>query len=63
MVTAAKELIAAHPKVRAFLMECSMLPPYSEAVQRATGLLVYDFLIMIDYVYSAIVKKRFEDRI
>lgn len=61
VVTAAKELIAVHPKVRAFLMECSMLPPYSEAVQRATGLPVYDFLTMIDYVYSALVKKRFKD--
>ncbi len=61
VITAAKELIAAHPKIKAFLMECSMLPPYSEAVQRATGLPVYDFLTMIDYVYSAIVKKRFKD--
>lgn len=61
VVNAAKVLIAAHPKVRAFLVECSMLPPYSEAVQRATGLPVYDFLTMIDYVYSSIVKKRFDD--
>ncbi len=61
VIAAAKELIAAHPKIKAFLMECSMLPPYSEAVQRATGLPVYDFLTMIDYVYSAIVKKRFKD--
>ena len=61
VVNAAKILIATHPKVRAFLVECSMLPPYSEAVQRATGLPVYDFLTMIDYVYSSIVKKRFDD--
>lgn len=61
VVTAAKDLIATHPEVRAILMECSMLPPYSEAVQRVTGLPVYDFLTMIDYVYSSIVKKRFDD--
>ncbi|MDM8541468.1 aspartate/glutamate racemase family protein [Desulfococcaceae bacterium HSG9] len=61
VIAAAKELITAHPKIKAFLMECSMLPPYSEALQRATGLPVYDFLTMIDYVYSAIVKKRFKD--
>jgi len=61
VIAAAKELIAAHPEIKVFLMECSMLPPYSEALQRATGLPVYDFLTMIDYVYSAIVKKRFKD--
>jgi len=61
VVAAAGELIRKHPRIKAFLLECSMLPPYGEAVQRATGLPVYDFLTMIDYVYSALVKKRFED--
>jgi hypothetical protein len=40
-----------------------MMPPYSQAVQQATGLPVYDFLTMIDYVYTAIVKKHFADAI
>lgn len=60
-VQAAKDLISAYPEVRAILMECSMLPPYSEAVQRATKLPVYDFLTMIDFVYSSLNKKRFAD--
>ena len=34
----------------AIIMECSMLPPYSKAVQEATGLPVYDFINMIDFV-------------
>ncbi len=63
VVAAAEQLTATFPEIRAFLMECSMLPPYSEAVQRATGLPVYDFITMIDYVCSAILKKHFEDEI
>ena len=61
VVAAAEKVVADHPEIRAFLMECSMLPPYSRAVQESTGLPVYDFLTMIDYVYSAIVKKKFKD--
>ncbi len=61
VVAAAKKIISEHPETRTFLLECSMLPPYSAAVQQATGLPVYDFITMIDYAYSTIVKKRFED--
>jgi len=63
VVQAAKDMISEHPAVKSFLLECSMLPPYSEAVQFATGIPVYDFLTMIDYVYSALVKKHFKDAI
>jgi hypothetical protein len=63
VVQAAKEIISDHPEIRSLLLECSMLPPYSEAVQQATGLPVYDFLTMIDYVYSAVVKKHFANTI
>ncbi len=61
VVAAATKITSDHPDVMAFLMECSMMPPYSQAVQHATGLPVYDFLTMIDFVYSALVKRRFED--
>jgi len=63
VTASARRMIAAHPEVRSILLECSMLPPYGEAVSRATGLPVYDFLNMIDYVYSALIKRRFEDSI
>ena len=58
---AATRMVAEHPEVQSLLLECSMLPPYGDAVSRATGLPVYDFLTMIDYVYSALFKRRFED--
>ena len=38
----ALEVIAANPNIRAILMECTELPPYSDAVRAATGLPVFD---------------------
>lgn len=40
----------------AFLVECSVLPPYSPAIQEATGLPVFDFITLIDHVHSAVVQ-------
>ena len=31
-----------HPTLRAFLLECSEMPPYADAIRAATGLPVYD---------------------
>lgn len=59
VVSAVKELVQEDPKVKAILLECSMLPPYGAAVQEAVNLPVFDFITMIDYVYTAVVKKRF----
>lgn len=47
--------------IGALLLECSLLPVYSHAVHQATGLPVFDFLTMIDFVRSALVKKSFPD--
>jgi hypothetical protein len=59
VVAEAKQLAAGNPAVRAILLECSMLPPYGAAVQEAVGLPVFDFVTMIDYVFSAVVKKHY----
>lgn len=60
VVTMAKNMLEENPKIKAILLECSMLPPYGKAVQDATGLPVFDFINMIDYVFSAVVKKKYE---
>jgi hypothetical protein len=60
VVTTARQMIAAHPEMRAVLLECSLLPPYAVAVQEALGLPVFDYITMINYVFSAVVKRRFE---
>ena len=61
VVGTAKELTAGHPAVRSILLECSMLPPYGKDVQQVVNLPVYDYLTMIDFVYSSVVKKRFDE--
>lgn len=59
VVAAAEELAARETSVRAMLLECSLLPPYAAAVQEAVGLPVFDYVTMIDYVFSAVVRRRF----
>ncbi len=59
VVSVAQEMIREESKVKMLLLECACLPPYGAAVQEAVHLPVFDFITMINYVYSAVVKKRF----
>jgi hypothetical protein len=59
VVQAAESLVARDKDIRVILFECSVLPPYGKAVQDAVGLPVFDFVTMINYVHSAVVKKTF----
>lgn len=38
---------AAHPGLRAVLLECTELPPYADAIWHATGLLVLDAITLV----------------
>ncbi|WP_027369952.1 aspartate/glutamate racemase family protein [Desulfovermiculus halophilus] len=61
VVQAARTLQAENSDLGALLLECSMLPPYAAAIQEATGLPVFDYLSLIDYVAFAVRKKTFND--
>lgn len=41
------------PKTRAILMECTELPPYSDAVRHATGLPVFDAITNCDFFINS----------
>lgn len=58
-VSVARKMVEDEPKVGATLLECSCLPPYGRAIQEAVGLPVFDYVTMINYVHSALVKRRF----
>jgi len=60
VVEAAMELTKDDPKVKAIILECSLLPPYGSAVQKAVNMPVFDYVTMINYVYSALVKRPFQ---
>jgi hypothetical protein len=58
-VGAALDMVKKRPDIGMILMECSELPPYAAAVQRATGLPVYDFFSLIDFFAQGLVRKPF----
>ena len=55
MVHVARLLVAEHPEVGAIVLECTNMPPYARAVQRATGLPVFDIVTLTRWVYQAFV--------
>jgi hypothetical protein len=59
VVDAVRQIREEHRDLGAILFECSMLPPYAGAVQEATGLPVFDFVTMIDYLYAATHQRRY----
>jgi Asp/Glu/hydantoin racemase len=60
VVSVAKEMVKEDPRIKVILLECSCLPPYGAAVQEVVNLPVFDYITMINYVYSAVVKKKYE---
>jgi hypothetical protein len=54
-----RRILDEHPSVGAVLIECSNLPPYSAALQEVLGIPVFDYVTMINYLYSAVVHTSF----
>ena len=60
VVGVAQQLVQDHPDIGSILLECSDLPPYAAAVQSAVNLPVFDFISMINYIHSTLVRKPFQ---
>lgn len=52
-VDIARRLIAQHPEIEVFVLECTNMPPYASAIREATGLPVYDITTLIGWASSA----------
>lgn len=59
LVAAATQLTQEEPSTGAILLECALFPAYAAAVGAATGLPVFDFATMIDFVHTAVVPKSY----
>ncbi|RUV85188.1 hypothetical protein EOA75_27605 [Mesorhizobium sp. M1A.F.Ca.IN.022.07.1.1] len=60
VVRTAMDLVSTRPDVGAILLECSDLPPYAAAVQRATRLPVFDFTSMVEFFAAGLMRKPFD---
>lgn len=60
VVEAAVEMQQENPTLGAVLLECSDLPPYGAAIQRVTGLPVFDWIGFINYVHHAVVRTSYQ---
>ena len=60
IVAKAQAVLQQHPEIRSILMECTELPPFSDAVRFATGLPVFDAITCCDFFMSGCMdNKRF----
>jgi aspartate/glutamate racemase len=60
VVRVTQRLVEENDGVKAILFECTDLPPYAAAAQEAVGLPVFDFSTLVNYVFSALVRRRFD---
>jgi Asp/Glu/hydantoin racemase len=60
VVAAGVDLVRRHPEVGAIVLECTNMPPYAAALQRAVGLPVYDIYSMITWFHAGVRPRRFD---
>lgn len=54
VVGAAQRLLARHPTLTDIVLECTNMPPYADAVRRATGVRVHDITTLIGARFDAL---------
>ena len=59
LVDLAKEMVSKNPDVGAILLECTEMPPYAWAIQKAVRLPVFDFITLINWAHNAVVRRPF----
>jgi Asp/Glu/hydantoin racemase len=59
LIFSANQLISMNEDIGAIVFECTNLPPGAAAVQKATGLPVFDVTTLLNWAYNAVVRRRF----
>ena len=55
----AQRMVEAHPDIGAIVLECTNMPPAAMAIQRATGLPVFDVISMIKWAHLGVNQQRY----
>lgn len=59
VVSVAQRIASENSDLGAILLECSLLPPYAAAIQKAVNLPVFDFTHLIKLMHDAVVREPF----
>lgn len=54
VVAVAKKALADDPAIKAFVLECTNLPPYADAIREATDVPVWDVTTMLNWIDAAL---------
>lgn len=57
MVRLARKLVEREPAVGAILFECTNMPPFADAVQRAANLPVFDIVTLINMMHESLTRR------
>jgi len=53
VIDTVRQLVSQHPAIRAIVLECTDLPPCSEALRRELGIPVFDYVTLLNWVHAA----------
>ncbi len=59
LVAVAREFVAAHPAMRALVLECTGFQPFARAIQREIDIAVFSWSTLLDYAFSVIAHRDF----
>jgi Asp/Glu/hydantoin racemase len=59
VVEVTEDLITKYDDIKAVVFECHNLSPFSHAVQERLSIPIFDFITFANFVYNAVVKRRF----
>lgn len=56
----AVDFIDSNPDIGAIVLECTNLPPFARGIQEAVQLPVFDIVTLTNWVFEAVVQKRYK---
>jgi hypothetical protein len=54
MTSVARELVSSHPDISFIVLECTNMPPFRDAIRRATGKPVFDIITLSKYIHDGL---------